>query len=150
MVLETLGRRRHRKRWRFGLTKILKQKGSRTFPGPFFFALRGRRSIAAPSALFALPAPSTRTPRKSAAHCHDTHPASGEPNQIIDELSPQSVIYRLASARRRGTIGGGSATGAPQEIVSGRKWRISVAHDAWARENPLCAENKCPGDAFRC
>src|SRR3546814_5941148 len=67
---------------------------------------------------------------------------SDETNQIIDESSLQPVIYRLASPRRRGTIGGGSTTGAPHEIVFGCKGRISVVHRIWTRKNHFCARSE--------
>src|SRR5690606_25434215 len=95
-------------------------------------------------------APSRAKPRNALLARAEASIGSDETNQIIDESSLQPVIYRLASPRRRGTIGGGSATGAPQEIVSGCKWRISVVHRIWARKNPFCAQIKCPVERFRC
>jgi len=43
-------------------------------------------------------------PRNALPEPFATSISSDETNQIIDESSPRSVIYRLASPRRRGTI----------------------------------------------
>jgi len=56
----------------------------------------------------------SRSPRKAAASPREACRESDETNRNSDEPSPQSVIYRLASLRRRGTMDGGSTEGAPQ------------------------------------
>ena len=176
MVLEISGWRRHRQRWRSGLTRKQIKDRAPASPGPFLFVRRRsvRRRAKPARALVAsrfganvtsrqalLPDRKNFGPPPISAACR-ANPRKGwrcargasiwgdETNQIIDELSLQPVIYRLASPRRRGTIGGGSTTGAPQQIVSGCKWRISVVHCIWTRKNPDCAQKKCPVDGFRC
>ena len=150
------------------------EKGPRHCRGPFFlpgtdFARRAKpygpriaffrsreRATASPSSRpknsdrDGYPSFRPAKPRNALPARVETSIGSDETNQIIDELSLQPVIYRLASPRRRGTIGGGSTTGAPQEIVFGCKWRISVVHRIWTRKNPCCAQKKCPVDGFRC
>lgn len=171
LVLEISGRRRLRQRRRRSVSQN-KKRGSGCFRGPFslssFRPRRRRRPRPAPQrAGMKMARPPSSLPPEICSHRRiranpRANPQKGwrgaprscisrdETNQIIDELSPRSVIYRLASSRRRGTIGGGSTTGAPQEIVSGCKWRISVVHSIWTRANPSCAQKKCPGDRFRC
>lgn len=61
-----------------------------------------------------IPRPQPRTKPRPAAG--ETPPAYDEANRNSDELSRQSVIYRLASRARRGTIGGGSAEGGTPSI----------------------------------
>ena len=55
--------------------------------------------------------PYRRSPRKAVDRVREACLASDETNRKSDESSPQSVIYSLASPRRRGTIGGGSTAG---------------------------------------
>ena len=127
MVLEISGRRRHAKRWRSGLTVFRVKKGS-GIAGALFFCLAQTRTTIAPpvgrcrlrpsrNSIFPPLAPFSAivrdNPRKGWRSTPQSCISRDETNQIIDELSPQSVIYAIASRRRRGTIGGGSTTGAP-------------------------------------
>src|SRR3546814_10772974 len=57
-----------------------------------------------------------RQPRKALRPSGEAPFMRDETNRNSDESSPRSVIYRLASTRRRGTIGGGSAEGGTPSI----------------------------------